>query len=43
MPSLIEIKKEIGNNPVDTLKKYVNLLYEHTDRFVYLSLFDGDF
>ena len=34
MPSLIEIKKEIGNNPVDTLKKYVNLLYEHTDRNV---------
>ena len=34
MPSLIEIKRELKDNPVNTLKKYVNSLSEYTGRNV---------
>ena len=33
MPSLVQIKKESGE-PIEHLKKYINLLHEHTKRNV---------
>ena len=38
MPSLIDIKREVGNQPIAGLEKYVKLLSQYADRNVIVYL-----